>query len=100
MDLLRLLGVNPRKLPPDAAEAVHFCRAVWEEYNNTCDSVSLKGFLDDALSRCAGIGLRHPKVFLLRLKQLQRGEWRPDGQGWHEEHARASIRYTKRARTG
>ncbi len=80
MDLLKLLMVNPRKLPPDAAEAVRFCEAVWEECSKPCDPELLEAFLDDALSRCAGIGLRYPKVFLLRLKQLQRGEWPPDRQ--------------------
>lgn len=75
MHLLELLKVNPRKLPPDAAEAVRFCEAVWEEYGKPCDPEPLEEFLDDALSRCAGVGVRYPKVFLLRLKELQRGEW-------------------------
>ena len=80
MDLLRQLHVNPKMLPPDSAKAVSFCEALWKEHGRPYDPRLLEEFLDDALHRCAGVVLRYPKVFLLRLKQLQRGEWPPDSQ--------------------
>ena len=39
------------------------------------EPIALGEFLDSALKFCAQMEYPYPKVFLLRLKQLQRGEW-------------------------
>lgn len=75
MNLLDLLTINRRSLPRDTTQAVKYCCAHWEECGQPTDAPRLAEFLDGVLKYCADAGLRYPKVLLLRLKQLQCGEW-------------------------
>lgn len=77
MNLLEVLRVDRRKLPHDTAQAALYCETCWAECGRPLRPPDLAEFLDGALKSCAKQGLRYPKVFLLRLKQLQRGEWPP-----------------------
>jgi hypothetical protein len=55
-----------------------FCAARWWlEAGQPVARVELSRFLDAALKRCGREGIKYPKILLLRLRQLQRGEWQP-----------------------
>lgn len=75
MHLLDLLHVDRASLPRYVAQAVESCEEEWEERGRPSDPQRLARFLDEALRSCTQQGVRYPKVLLLRLKQLQRGEW-------------------------
>ncbi|MBZ5561142.1 MAG: hypothetical protein LAP13_01835 [Acidobacteriia bacterium] len=75
MDFFELLEVDREKLPRHTAEAADKCEEQWEECGRPTNPQRLARFLSDALRSCTEEGLRYPKVLLLRLKQLQRGEW-------------------------
>ena len=81
MDLLDILEVNRERLPKKSTSAVAYGERRWEEKGKPTDRKTLAEFLDDLLRFCAGVGLHYPRVFLLRLKQLQRREWSPGGVG-------------------
>ena len=76
-DLLEVLEINPEKLPNRCTRAVNVVRGQWVERGQPMDGTALAQFLDQALDFCKQMELGYPKVLLLRLKQLQRGEWRP-----------------------
>jgi hypothetical protein len=90
-DLLDLLEVNRDRLPTRTAESVKYLQARWREVGRPTEPGPLQEFLDDALNFCCGVGYTYPKVFLLRLKQLQRGEWKPAESGGGENRATANV---------
>ena len=75
MRLFELLEVDPHRLPRHTLPAVHYCERAWQERCKPTEARYLVDFLDEALRSCTEAGLRYPRVLLLRLKQLQRGEW-------------------------
>jgi hypothetical protein len=77
VSLAELLDVDAARVPRASANAVRYCEARWHEKGCPREPDALAGFLDGVLKFCVEVGYRYPKVFLLRLKQLQRGEWRP-----------------------
>lgn len=79
MDLLDVLEVNRDRLPRKSAAAVTYCQARWAEKSKPTERVALAEFLDEVLKFCPEVGLHYPRVFLLRLKQLQLAEWSPRG---------------------
>jgi hypothetical protein len=92
MDLLELLEVDRERLPRHTEEAMDYCEECWEERGRPTDPQHLAKFLDGALRFCAEAGLRYPKVLLLRLKQLQRGEWPMEAMKGHKGFVRISRR--------
>lgn len=76
-DLLEVLEINPQKLPKKCTRAVNVVRGQWVERGQPVDGTALAEFLDQAIDFCKQMELTYPKVLLLRLKQLQRGEWQP-----------------------
>jgi hypothetical protein len=80
MTLLDLLDLDGSCLPIDTRSAAFRVSTWWVECGRSVDRVGLSCFLDSSLKRCCKEGMRYPKIFLLRLKQLQRGEWSPDRQ--------------------
>jgi hypothetical protein len=74
MDLVELLDINPNALPSSTDEAVADSETQWRSAGKPSAPGPLEEFLDSQLRRCTRCGLHYPKVFLLRLKQLQRGE--------------------------
>jgi hypothetical protein len=81
VNLVELLRVDQERLPRDTTRAVLYCERYWAECGRPLLPQDLAEFLDAAMTSCAKQRLRYPKVFLLRLKQLQRGEWPPDRHG-------------------
>jgi hypothetical protein len=79
MDLLDVLEVNRDRLPAKSGRAVAYCQARWVEKGKPTERMALADLLDKALKFCAEVELQYPRVFLLRLKQLQRGKWSPRG---------------------
>jgi len=77
MDLLELLEANRDRLPGGTERAVKYIERRWVESNQPCERKALADFLDQALKFCKEQELRYPRVYLLRLKQLQRDEWTP-----------------------
>jgi len=78
-DLLELLEVNRDRLPTKSRQAVAYCQVRWVENGKPTERIALADFLDKALKFCAEVEFPYPRVFLLRLKQLQRAEWYPRG---------------------
>jgi hypothetical protein len=76
-DLLEVLEINPEKLPKRCTRAVNVVRGQRVERGQPVYGTVLAEFLDQAIDFCKQMELVYPKVLLLRLKQLQRGEWRP-----------------------
>jgi len=77
MDLLDLLEVNKDRLPSDTQRAASYIERAWLEARRPTEPEALAHFLDGRLRFCSENGFRYPRVLLLRLKQLQRGEWSP-----------------------
>jgi len=75
MDLLDVLEIDRQKLPHQTALAVDHFKTRWEKCGRPTEPRALARVLDEGLRFCAEAGWRYPKVFLLRLKQLERGEW-------------------------
>jgi hypothetical protein len=78
-DLIEVLEVNRDRLPSATKRAVDYLQRYWAERGSPSGAEPLEKFLDDAIRFCPTVGFRYPKVFLLRLKQLQRHEWQPEG---------------------
>lgn len=81
MHLLEVLEVNRDWLPRHTWEAIRLCDGCWERLGCPTTRAALTEFLDQALKLCVEHDLHYPKVFLKRLKQLQRGEWSPHCYG-------------------
>ncbi len=77
MDLLDVLEINRNGLPRGTLSAVRFCGSLWDQLGCPNTRELLTAFLDEALKACVEHELRYPKIFLKRLKQLQRNEWQP-----------------------
>lgn len=77
MDLLETLEVDPDWLPRENWKAVKLCGRAWDQLGCPTERVALIGFLDQVIQLCVEYHLRYPKIFLKRLKQLQRHEWHP-----------------------
>ncbi len=77
MELLGLLEVNEDRLPHRTYPAVKYCERRWEELGRPTERAALIEFLDHALKFCPDVGFHYPKIFLKRLKQLQRNQWSP-----------------------
>ena len=78
-ELLDILEVDSGRVPHNTSRALVYLCAAWIERGRPMEAGALADFLDDKLKFCTDVGFRYPKVFLLRLKQLQRGEWGPHG---------------------
>jgi hypothetical protein len=76
-DLLDLLEVNRDRIPHKSLQAVRYLQRRWEECGCPAKPAPLQEILDKAINFCPSVGLIYPKVILLRLKQMQRGEWAP-----------------------
>jgi len=77
MDLLELLEVNRDWLPHESWVAVRRCGRAWDQLGCPTKPAALIEFLDQALKLCVRDELRYPKIFLKRLVQLRRGDWKP-----------------------
>lgn len=77
MSLLELLEVDPSRLPAKCARTVSYTERAWADQGKPKTPEALAGFLDKVLRFCPTVGFTYPKIFLKRLKQLQRGQWRP-----------------------
>jgi hypothetical protein len=77
LGLLELLEVNRERIPWKAEKPTDFVERCWQEAGRPTEPKPLEAFLDQVLKRCGVVGYRYPKVLLLRLKQLQRGDWAP-----------------------
>lgn len=77
MSLLELLEVDPSRLPAKCARTISYLERAWIEQGKPIAPGSLGDFLDRRLKFCTEMSLQYPKVYLKRLKQLQRGEWSP-----------------------
>jgi hypothetical protein len=75
--LLRLLEVDGDRIPNKCAAAVKYMQGRWEELGSPTEPKDLEEFLDKMLRFCPTVGYVYPKIYLKRLKQLQRGEWEP-----------------------
>jgi hypothetical protein len=80
MDLLQVLDVEQHWLPEETLPAVEYCQERWEKVGRPIDRPWLIIFLNNSIKYCVSAELTYPKIFLKRLKQLQRNEWipRPD----------------------
>ena len=76
-DLLDLLDVNRTRLPRNSLGFVTYCQRAWVVSGKPAEVGKLQGILEKAITFAPTVGLIYPKVFLKRLKQLQRGEWGP-----------------------
>jgi hypothetical protein len=76
-DLCEVLQVNQKKLPLKSVLAVKYLERRWVEKGCPREAQALQEFLDEAITFCPTVGYIYPKVFLLRLKELQRGKWSP-----------------------
>ena len=81
MRLVDLLAINEDRLPRESTQAMRYIEGLWQERGCPAELSSLESFLDKALEMCTRVQFRYPRVALLRLKQLQRGEWKPPGKG-------------------
>jgi hypothetical protein len=75
--LWQVLDVDERCIPPACRVAALKIPWWWAEHGRPAGRIALSVFLHGAINRCAQEGVRYPKVVLLRLKQMQRGEWKP-----------------------
>jgi hypothetical protein len=75
MTLAETLGIDETRIPPSCHFALAYAERRWQELGSPTDVEALAKMLDTAIRFCADNELRYPKVLLLRLKQLQRGEW-------------------------
>ena len=76
-DLVKVLEINPERLPRKTARAMKVVQAQWVERGQPIDGPALAEFLDQTIDFCKKMELEYPKILLKRLKQLQRGEWKP-----------------------
>ena len=76
-DLLELLEINGELIPRKSLRCAGYFQRRWMEVGTPTEAGSLIDFLDSTIDFCKREELTYPKVFLLRLKQLQRGEWAP-----------------------
>jgi hypothetical protein len=72
--------IDATRLPQATRQAAEYAALRWREQGRPRDAKALEKFLDDLIRFCPTVGFRYPKVFLKRLKQLQRGERRPREQ--------------------
>jgi len=75
--LWQLLQVEENYIPAVCRVAALRIPLWWLESGRPAGQTALSVFLHQAINRCAQEGIRYPKVVLLRLKQMQRGEWSP-----------------------
>ena len=80
MSLVEVLDVDAGRLPAKCAPAVGYMEREWIAQGRPDTAQGLAKFLDRALPFCRTVDFEYPKIFLKRLKQLQRGEWAPRGQ--------------------
>lgn len=79
MSLVELLEVDLSKLPAKCARAIGYIEKEWAAQGKPTATDPLVKFLDRALRFCPTVGFVYPKIFLKRLKQLQRRDWAPRG---------------------
>jgi hypothetical protein len=77
MTLAELLEVDVSRFPVKSGPAALYIERRWVEKGAPSTCKELAAFLDEILRFCPTLGFTYPKVFLKRLKQLQRGEWAP-----------------------
>ncbi len=77
--LLKLLGINRDRIPRESMRCTEYFENRWIELGQPVEVESLMSFLDSTINFCGREDFKYPKVFLLRLKQMQRGEWPPGG---------------------
>jgi hypothetical protein len=77
VEFLDLLEINRDRVPSRSKQAVRYIERQWLEAGQPSEGEALEEFLDRALEFCSSVELHYPSVLLLRLKQLQRGEWWP-----------------------
>jgi hypothetical protein len=75
MTLTQILAIDETRIPPSCRFAMSYVERRWRECGSPTGVEALRDMLDKALRFCADNELRYPKVLLLRLKQLERGEW-------------------------
>lgn len=80
VSLWQLLEVNEECIPVCCRAGAFRIALWWVEAKRPGGKTALSCFLHSALNRCKRDGVRYPKVALLRLKQMQRGEWGPAEQ--------------------
>jgi hypothetical protein len=77
MDLLDFLQINRDWLPEETWDAARLCGRAWDQLGRPTTTAALIKFLNQALESCVQHDLQYPKIFLKRLGQLRRGEWKP-----------------------
>jgi len=75
MTLTQILAIDETRIPPSCQLGLAYVERRWQELGSPTGVEALRDMLDKALRFCADNELRYPKVLLLRLKQLERGEW-------------------------
>jgi len=74
MTLAEILEIDATRIPADCRFAMGYLERRWRELGSPTGVEALTELLDKAICFCADNELRYPKVLLLRLKQMQRGE--------------------------
>ena len=75
MTLTSLLGVKLDWIREEDLKALELAERIWIEYGQPRDTLKLAEVIEESITRCARNGLWYPPIFLLRKKQLLRGEW-------------------------
>lgn len=76
-DLVKVLEINSERIPGRSTQTMKVVQGRWVERGQPTDGPALAEFLDQTIDFCKKMELEYPKILLKRLKQLQRGEWKP-----------------------
>jgi hypothetical protein len=76
--LLSLLEVDRGQFPDETLAAVRFIERTWMTADKPVAVDPLADLLDSCLRSCKASGCTYPKIMLKRLKQMRRGEWKPN----------------------
>jgi hypothetical protein len=74
-ELNELLQVDEAHLPANTLAAVRYMDRRWGEMGRPQRKDAIIRLLDGGLRFCKEQGMRYPKIYLRRLKELQRGDW-------------------------
>lgn len=77
MGFAELLELDLDRIRNEDKFGLKYCARAWQEAGEPGEPKQLVRFLDSQLERCVMLQVRYPKVLLLRLGQLRRGEWKP-----------------------
>jgi len=77
MTLAELLEIDKTRIPTACGFAMQYLERRWQGLGSPTGVEPLRQMLDDSIRFCTENRVWYPKVALRRLKQLQRGEWRP-----------------------